>query len=212
MVVASVSLAATTAVLVLPFRLATHPEARRPTPVARSSPIAVRPTARARPTYLTRSYRAPPALVRPGAAGVLRIPSLHLRIPVDAVGLDGTAMAVPNDPARVGWLNSTAKPGDLVGASVLAGHVSDTHDRPGALARLHRIRSGAEITWTDTRSRVFRYRVVTLRTFPRDRGLPASVFATDGPQVLHLVTCAERVSTSGGGFHYRANLVVSAVR
>jgi len=179
---------------------------------APAKPWDLRPTVRPRPVYLTRSYRAPPELVRAGAGGSLQIPSLGVRVPVDAVGLDGTAMAVPDDPRRVGWLTRSARAGDLTGASVLAGHVSDREDRPGALFRLKDVRIGAVIRWRDDRNHEFRFRVVRVRMFALSRGLPASVFATDGPHVLNLVTCAQRVSTRDGGFHYRSNLVVTAVR
>ncbi|MFL6023518.1 MAG: class F sortase [Marmoricola sp.] len=178
---------------------------------AASAP-AVRPTARVKPQYLARSYRAPPQLVHAGAGGVLRVPSLRLDVPVDAVGLDGAAMAVPDDPGRVGWLSTTAAAGDVVGSSVLAGHVSDRHDHPGALADLRKVRIGAKVEWVDRQGSVHRFRVASLQVFPRAKGLPASLFATDGPHVLRLVTCAERVTTKDGGFHYRSNLVVTAVR
>lgn len=171
---------------------------------------AVRPTARARPKYLTRSYRAPPALVRSGAGGSLRIPSLSISAPVDAVGLDGTAMAVPDDPARLGWLSSSAGSGDVIGSSVLAGHVSDRHDRPGVLAQLQTIKIGASMIWTDSGGHAHRFRVIGLDRYPRSTGLPANVFGTDGPHLVRLVTCADREGTEGGGFHYRSNLVVTA--
>jgi len=171
---------------------------------------AVRPTKRARPEYLTRSYRAPPALVRPGAGGTLRIPSLGIRAPVDAVGLDGTAMAIPDDPTRVGWLDTTAGDRDLIGSSVLAGHVSDEHDRPGALARLHLVEPGAAVLWTDARGHLRRYRVLRWQVFARSGGLPATLFEAQGPHHLQLITCADRVTTGTGGFHYRSNLVVTA--
>jgi len=200
------------AALVVPFWWpvgSDAPQARSGSPVAEVSPM-VQPTSRARPEYLTQSYRAPPALVRAGAGGTLRIPSLNLRAPVDAVGLDGTAMAVPDDPARIGWLTSTARADDVIGASVLAGHVSDPRDRPGALAGLGRLEVGAAIDWVDAGDRVHRFRVTGLRIFPRRTGLPARLFTTDGPHVLHLVTCADRQESGDGGFHYSSNLVVVA--
>ena len=51
----------------------------------------------------------------------------------------------------------------------------------------------------------------SVRRYSRRTGLPADLFRTDGPRVLHLVTCARRVRR-GGGFHYTDNLVVTAVR
>jgi hypothetical protein len=168
-----------------------------------------RPDAAARPLYLHRSYRAPARLVSAGAGGSLRIPSLGVTAPVDSVGLDGATMAIPDDPHRVGWLRTTATAEDLAGASVLSGHVSDEHDVPGALARLGDLRTGAVIVWIA--HGVERTFIVTgIAHYPRTRGVPASVFRTDGAHVLNLVTCNDRATTARGGFHYRSNLVVTA--
>jgi hypothetical protein len=214
-ITAALAVVAAFSVFALPFSWPDgherDPTRARLSAVVHRAPV-TQPTARASPVYLTRSYHAPAALIRPGAGGTLRIPSLGIEAPVDAVGLDGTAMAIPDDPGRIGWLTSSARAGDLVGSSVLAGHVSDSQDRPGALFRLRNIRLGAAITWTDGERSMHRFRVVRIRIYPRAGGLPAATFATNGPHVLHLITCAERISTAGGGFHYRSNLVVTAVR
>jgi hypothetical protein len=169
------------------------------------------PTERAHPEYLERSYRAPAPGRRSGQrAGTLGIPSLRLVAPVDAVGLDRGVMAIPTSPARIGWLRTTAVAGDRIGASVLSGHVSDSHDAPGVLSRLRSIRRGAVITWTTARGVRHRFVVTGTSRYPRTRGVPARLFRVDGPHVLHLVTCTARVSTASGGFHYTANLVVTA--
>ncbi len=170
---------------------------------------ALEPLARAVPHFLRSNYRAPSALVRTGAGGTLRIPSLGILAPVDAVGLDGTTMAIPDDPHRVGWLTTTAGAADLAGSSVLSGHVSDEHDVPGALSRLRDLHPGALVVWT-AGGRAHRFVVTALTRYPRTRGVPASVFRTDGAHVLNLVTCTDRVVTAGGGFHYTSNLVVTA--
>lgn len=196
-----------------PERLVLGPAQLTVSTAAPSPPVApgnaVEPAVHAAPRFLHRNYRAPGALVRPGAGGSLRIPSLGVRAPVDAVGLDGTTMAIPDDPHRVGWLRTTASATDLVGSSVISGHVSDVRDVPGALGRLRGLRPGAVIVWT-VAGDAQRFVVTGLIRYPRSRGVPASVFRTDGAHVLNLVTCADRVSTPGGGFHYTANLVVTA--
>ena len=191
-------------------------ERRDPAPldaaVGLASPaVAVRPTASASPKqYLTRTYSAPRRLVAPGAGGVLRIPDLGIEAPVDSVGLDGSVMAIPDDVGRVGWLTATAASRDLSGASVISGHVSDRRDRPGVLWDLHEVTEGDRIEWTDKSGRTTTFIVTALATYPRVEGLPAAMFRTDGAHVLHLVTCADRRATPGGGFHYAANLVVTA--
>lgn len=168
------------------------------------------PVVRARPQYLTRSYRSPVAAHQRPSVGRLRIPSLRIDAPVDAVGLDRGVMAIPDSPARIGWLRTTAARADRIGASVLSGHVSDRHDVPGVLSRLGGVRRGAEISWTGPGGDRHRFVVTGIARYPRTRGVPARLFRVTGPRVLHLVTCADRVETSGGGFHYTANLVVTA--
>lgn len=186
----------------------------RPGPQAATPVHEVSPTARSKPQYLTRSYQAP---VASGAerkarrrAGTLRIPSLKVAAAVDAVGLDRGVMAIPDSPARIGWLRTTAAAGDTIGASVLSGHVSDRRDRPGALSRLRTVRRGAVLIWTDARGLRHRFVVTKIRRYPRSRGVPGKLFGVTGAHVLHLVTCTDRVRKRAGGFHYTANLVVTA--
>ena len=162
------------------------------------------------PRYLYRRYEAPKDLVtaRPGAT--LRIPSAGIDAPIDAVGLDGRTMAIPNNPARLGWFNRSAQAGDVMGSSVISGHVSDRRDRPGVFARLGRVRVGDRIQWVEEgRTRTFR--VTGRASYSRAKGVPSSVFDTTGDRVLRLVTCTNRRSAPGGGFHYASNLVITAV-
>lgn len=181
-----------------------------------------RPTVRATPRFLDERYVAPsPSSPGPGAgpqtgllpraaaAAELSIPSVGIRAGVDTVGLDGTTMAVPNDTRRLGWLSGTATAGDVMGSSVVAGHVSDRSDRPGALWRLRDVRRGDTVRWTDAAGETQRFVVRRVQRFPRSTGVPARLFRTTGPHVLHVVTCTNR-QVSGGGFHYADNLVVTA--
>ncbi|SFI33527.1 class F sortase [Nocardioides psychrotolerans] len=168
------------------------------------------PTRRARPHYLHRTYRAPVSSARRLPAGRLSIPSAGIGAPVDGVGLDRGAMAIPDDRRRLGWLTTTSSAGELLGASVVSGHVSDRHERPGALWRLRKVRIGDVVAWTAADGSAHRFVVRRVQRFARTRGLPAELFRTDGPHVLHLVTCTTRRRTVGG-FHYADNLVVTAV-
>lgn len=161
----------------------------------------------ATPIHLASTYAAP-AHQRAPTAGQLRLGRLGIAAPVVQVGWDGTAMAVPDDPATLGWLESSAAIGDRAGVSLIAGHVSDRHDRAGPLSRLVEARVGDVIAWRSG-STVVRFAVVSIARYPRAEGLPTSLFRVDGPHVLRLVTCTDR--TSGVfGFHYADNLVVSA--
>ncbi|MGO4255053.1 class F sortase [Marmoricola sp. RAF53] len=142
--------------------------------------------------------------------GVLRVPSLGIQVPVDPVGVRGGAVAVPGSTGRIGWLSSTAVSSDVVGASVLAGHVSDHADRPGPLAALARARRGQQVVWVDAAGVAHRFTVTGVARYPRSRPLPVDVFRTDGPHLLRLITCTSRITLPGGGFHYADNLVVTA--
>lgn len=171
----------------------------------------VLPSGRAKPRYLYRTYVAPePPAARRRPAGLLSIDRIGIRAAVDAVGLDRGTMAIPNDRRRLGWLATTAAADDLLGAAVISGHVSDRHDRPGALWRLKQARVGDVVQWTDPAGDPHRFVVRRVARYPRSRGLPAHLFRTDGPHLLHLVTCTNRRDLSGGGFHYADNLVVTA--
>ncbi|MEJ7796303.1 MAG: class F sortase [Nocardioides sp.] len=167
------------------------------------------PTDRAQPRYLDRFYRAPVTTARRVSGGTLSIDRLAIRAPVVGVGLDRGTMAIPGNRHEVGWLSTTAGPGDVLGSSVISGHVSDRRDRPGALWRLKDARRGDVIRWTSAVGTSHRYVVRSVRRIPRTRGVPADLFRTNGPRLLHVVTCTNRRSTAGG-FHYRDNLVVSA--
>lgn len=169
------------------------------------------PTTRATPRYLHRRYRAPEtrARARQVMGGSLRIDRIGLRAGVDTIGLDQGAMAIPNDTRRLGWLATTAAAGELLGSSVISGHVSDRHDRPGALWRLRDVRVGDSVRWTGADGDTHRFVVRRVARYPRSRGVPAELFRTTGPHLLHLVTCTSRRS-SGSGFHYADNLVVTA--
>ncbi|WP_148615538.1 class F sortase [Nocardioides rubriscoriae] len=167
------------------------------------------PQRRAEPRWLRSDYRAPAGQEqRTTVGGTLSVDRVGVRVSVVGVGLDRGAVAVPDRRDRIGWLRTTAAPGDLIGASVLAGHVSD---RPGGLGALRDVRRGDEVRWSSEHG-TERYEVRAVRRFARSRGLPAEVFRTDGPRVLHLVTCSGLRRTADGRIYYVDNLVVTAVR
>lgn len=167
------------------------------------------PTRVAKSVHLDAAYVAPAGRVAP-ALGRLRLGRLGIDAPVVAVGWDAQTMAVPNDPRTLGWFEPSARLHDLAGSSLIAGHVSDASDRLGPLSALVRVRSGDVVEWRGSEG-VIRFRVIGVQRFPRARGLPPSLFRVDGPHVLRLVTCTNRV-VGPAGTHYVDNLVVSAVQ
>ncbi|RBY74385.1 class F sortase [Blastococcus sp. TF02-09] len=189
----------------------TRPEAAAGVPVEQAlpapAPEAGAGRAPATPVVTARDAapRAPRSVVPPVRVSV---PSLGVDAPVDAVGIapDGQ-MELPQAVSRVGWYRFGPAPG-AAGSAVLAGHVDDQEQGPGALLRLRDAAVGDELTVTDaagtgTRWRVVSREAITKQSLPVDR-----IFARDGAPRLTLITC-------GGPFlpeyrSYRDNVVVVA--
>jgi hypothetical protein len=132
------------------------------------------------------------------------------RAPIRPAGVrgDGT-LAVPDDPAQVGWWTGGALPGERYGGVVLAGHVDSMQYGAGVLAEMLTVQTGAVITLTGPGGRSQAYRVSAVRQVDKAR-LAAGTGAFDQavPGRLVLITC-------GGPFdrarhHYRDNVVVLA--
>jgi hypothetical protein len=142
-------------------------------------------------------------------------PPVRLHLPVLAVDAavvpvdtdaDG-GLAIPADPAVVGWWRRGAAPGAPTGSVVLVGHVDTSAAGPGALFRAATLRPGDRVV-LGTASGDLPYAVAAVRHYPKV-ALPAEVFGVDGTPRLVLVTC-------GGTFdrrtrHYSDNVVVYAV-
>lgn len=129
--------------------------------------------------------------------------------PVRPEGVDEQgAMALPPDPATAGWYRYGAAPSSTAGAVVIAAHVDAVGYGVGPFAHLRHVPDGTTVTLTDTDGADTRWRITSVDLLEK-RGLPwASVFRTDGPRQLVLVTC-------GGEFdptthHYESNLVITA--
>ena len=193
----------------------TQPEAAAGIPVEQALPApapqsgAGSPPATPPTTPLVTTRDAAPAAPRTVPAPVrVSSPPLGVDAPVDAVGIDPAGqMELPEDVSRVGWYRFGPEPG-ADGSAVLAGHVDDEEQGPGALFRLRDAAVGDELTVTDAAGTATRWRVVsreliTKQVLPVDR-----IFARDGAPRLTLITC-------GGPFlpeyrSYRDNVVVVA--
>lgn len=140
----------------------------------------------------------------------LILPSGH-RSPISPSGVrsDGT-LAVPDDPAKVGWWTGGALSGERYGGVVLAGHVDAQHYGRGVLAEMLNVQAGAVITVAGSQPGMQqKYRVTRIQRIPKARlAADTDVFAQNVTQRLVLITC-------GGPFdrqahHYRDNIVVIA--
>jgi hypothetical protein len=144
-------------------------------------------------------------------ATTVRYASLGISAPASMVGVRGHAVAVPADVAELGQVEPSAGLSDLIGTTVIVGHVSDDHDAPGAFYRLADARRG-QIVRIRHAGRTYRYRVTSIRTYARAQNghPPASVFSTTGPHRLALISCTDKVVYPDGHFHYLDNVVVMA--
>ncbi|MFC7493832.1 MULTISPECIES: VWA domain-containing protein [unclassified Nocardioides] len=143
------------------------------------------------------------------APATIAIPGIGMRATVQRHGIVDGSMSLPGDVHDVAWLRRSAAFGDMIGTAVVGGHVSDRHDRPGAMFNLSRAHAGQRITVDQAGAR-HRFQVVGRTTFDRSEGLPHRFFTTTGAHRLVLISCTDRVVTAGGHFHYTRYVVVVA--
>ncbi len=138
----------------------------------------------------------------------LEIPRLKVRMAVQPVGVAGDGeMALPGDPADLGWYEFGPRPGDPSGATVLAAHLDYPGYGTGPLAAAQELRPGDTLTvrsGTETR----RYAVTAVRHLAKKSLDLEALFARDGPARLHLVTCGGEFDRSTRS--YDENVVVVA--
>jgi len=151
---------------------------------------------------------SPRAIATPEPPTSIVIARIGVRMPILPVGVatDGQ-MALPPDPADVGWYSYGPRPGDIAGATVLAAHIDSREYGIGPLARLGELRQGDVITVVSGGTSR-RYVVSSTLHLEKSSLDLTSLFARTGPPRLHLITC-------GGDFdaqkrHYEQNVVVLA--
>ncbi|KRB78678.1 hypothetical protein ASE01_05390 [Nocardioides sp. Root190] len=141
----------------------------------------------------------------------IAVPAIGMKAPITAVGARRGTMLIPASMTRGGWYAGSAAPGEAIGSTVIAGHVSDRRDRPGVFGKLRRARVGQVVTVRAVDGTVQRYRITSVRSQSRSRGISGAAVSTTGSHRLTLVTCTGKVTYRNGRFHYTKNLVVTAV-
>jgi Sortase domain len=149
---------------------------------ATAAPAASRPAA-------SPAGKAPamPAVLPVGAQSI-RIPSLQISAPASPESVTAGALAVPADPADVGWwMPSTAE-------LVIDGHVDMEGSGPGALYEVRNLRPGAQVV-VQTADGPEEWTIDGVRTYQKGH-LPAGLFSWQGtaPRLV-IITC-------GGPFDY----------
>jgi hypothetical protein len=145
---------------------------------------------------------------RGGRPAELRVPSLRVSSPVDGLLAAHGVLAPPADPGRVGWWIASSLAGAASGPTVIVGHVDQASAGPGALFGLTDIRPGTGVSLATSDGRQIRYTVTALHYYPKDSGLPASLFAAGGPPRLVIISCGGPFDASAGS--YRDNVAVVA--
>jgi hypothetical protein len=140
----------------------------------------------------------------------LQVDSLGIDMSIEAVGLDGSAMALPANPAVAAWYRYGSAPGSPAGATVVAAHVDSLVYDLGPFARLADAPGGTEIVLTTADGATTRYAISAIDILEKQAVPWPAVFDRSGDPRLTLVTC-------GGEFDYDAkrylsNVLVSAVR
>lgn len=139
----------------------------------------------------------------------IAIPSIEVRAPVDAVGLDADgSIATPAlyKHNEAGWYERGPAPGQY-GPAVIVGHV-DTRTGPAVFRQLDRLRPGARIEVTRRDRRVAVFEVNSVERFAKSH-LPANrVYGDFSRPALRLITCGGQ--WVGGRLGYADNVVVFA--
>lgn len=174
---------------------------------ARQAVPATSPAANAASTSRA-SQSAPGPPIFAGVPELLTIPKLLVSASIVPVGVDRGILAVPPDPARIGWWSSSALAGSTTGSVVLDGHVDSAVAGAGALFRLTALTSGDRLVLTTSAGARHRYRVTGRRVYLKTGGLPTDLFTRDGPPRLVVITCGGPFDAAAGS--YLDNVVVFA--
>ncbi len=140
----------------------------------------------------------------------LRLPSLGVVAPLDAVGLepDG-AMEIPHDIRRVGWYELGVMPGEPTGTAVLSGHVDSREQGRGAMWGLKDMAVGDEVTIEHEEGGTTTWRVEARTSYLKEQLPIDDIFTRFGDPRLVLITCGGDFDRSAR--RYSRNIVVYAV-
>lgn len=160
------------------------------------------------PSPVVRHETTTPATVPAAEPVRLEIPELGISAPVVPVEVDEAgAMALPDDPAVLGWYRWGPVPG-AAGRAVIAGHVDTRTDGPGALFDLRIAPAGTVVRVTYADEDVREFAVNSRQNYGKEELPTSQVFARTGPPELVLITCGGAFDSAAGS--YEENVVVSA--
>lgn len=134
-------------------------------------------------------YNPVPSRAAEPPPSVLRIPSIGVDAPVEAVGVTADySMATPSQTSKTGWYSQGSVPG-APGDAVIDGHLDTEAGGPAVFSRLSQLRAGDPVIVVLADGREARFTVNRIANVPY-MSRPAGLFQTDGPPRLTLITCA----------------------
>jgi len=144
-----------------------------------------------------------------GIPAVLTLPSLRVTAVVQPVTSADGVLAVPEDPAQVGWWSSGARPRAANGSTVIDGHIDSAVLGEGALFRLAELEPGDPVDVRTTTGTVVHYKVQARRVYEKGQGLAAEVFDQEVAPRLVLISCGGPFDSEARS--YLDNIVVYAI-
>jgi hypothetical protein len=158
-----------------------------------------------RPLWMRRAVSNP--IRSPSRTGHIRIPAIGVDSSLIPRGLNpDSSLDVPKDWGVAGWFEGGPFPGDP-GPAVVVGHVDSTSG-PAVFYRLRELRRGDVIVVWRKGGLRSRFRVESLRWFPKSSFPTKLVYGAIATPALRLITCGGAFDQSTG--HYEDNLVVFA--
>jgi len=149
---------------------------------------------------VTASYRVPASF----GHNLLQIPSQKVKAPIDPESVDPQGyLGIPADIQRVGYYTGGGPLDGTKGSLLVTGHVNWVGLGTGALGRIGELHKG-DVVITRGKGKPQAWRVKSLVSYLKSRGLPQDIFRADGTRVLTLVTCGGVLENG----NYNANIVV----
>lgn len=121
------------------------------------------------------------------SASYVSIPSMRAVAPIEVAAIVGGHMQIP-DGGKVGWSNTSKRPGARHGVTVLAGHRDVRKGaNAGPLYGAENLAQGSaiKVVW---RGKPIRYKVTKITKHPR-YALPPQLLDPNGPSRLAVITC-----------------------
>lgn len=118
----------------------------------------------------------------------ITIESIGVNAPVELVGIQGDAMAVPTLGGNVGWYRFGTEPGKS-GSAVFAGHVNWMDGKDAVFTNLKNIQIEDIVSVTNNYGELSHFRVTDIQEFPLYADTSHIFVSSDGIARLNLITC-----------------------